>query len=129
MYTNENSYGYTPYPRKKEPDYSNMTLRQELETRFADYEQQQKEQCIKPNIPYCYGVFDGQNFKLYRNNIKEHNLEAMSGKKGYQCKKYQQVPNKGPIPEGIYHMYQDQRQTVDLPRATLGAVPFLKKDG
>nr|QIM10324.1 hypothetical protein PlAlph_0780 [uncultured Alphaproteobacteria bacterium] len=55
MYTNENSYGYTPYPPKKEPDYSNMTLRQELETRFADYEQQQKElQCMKStnNNPY-----------------------------------------------------------------------------
>lgn len=68
----------------------------------------------------CYGTFDGKNFNLYNNNKKLYQLNAMSGKRGYQCKEYQDIPNIGPIPEGTYHMYQDQRQTIDPFRALLG---------
>lgn len=137
MFTNDNNIGYTPYPRRQEPDYSKMTLRQELETRFADMEQQKKtQQCIAPhkssfstpsNFPFCYEIFDGKNLKLYRNNIKEYDLEAMSGQPKYQCKKYQNIPNKGPIPEGVYHIYQNQRQNIDIPRAIAGFIPFINK--
>ena len=52
------------------------------------------------NNPNCYMRFDGKNLNLFANNQKVNSLDAMSGQPDYQAKKFQNVSNKGPIPEG-----------------------------
>ena len=55
------------------------------------------------------------------NNQKVNSLDAMSGQPDYQAKKFQNVPNKGPIPEGTYYANQNQRQTIGILDAAIGA--------
>ena len=74
----------------------------------------------------CYMTFDGKNLGLYNKGIQINNLDAMSGQPNYQARKYQNLRNKGPIPEGIY--YTNQRQTINSLEATLGTVaPLVEK--
>jgi len=68
----------------------------------------------------CYMVFDGQNLGLYRNNQQVSRLEAQSGQDDYQSARYQHIPNKGPIPEGLYYARQSRRQNVDAYDAVVG---------
>lgn len=68
----------------------------------------------------CYMVFDGQNLGLYRNNQQVSRLEAQSGQDGYQSARYQHIPNKGPIPEGLYYAKQSRRQNVSALDAAWG---------
>ena len=73
------------------------------------------------NNPNCYMRFDGKNLNLFANNQKVNSLDAMSGQPDYQAKKFQNVPNKGPIPEGTYYANQNQRQTIGILDAAIGA--------
>ena len=73
------------------------------------------------NNPNCYMRFDGKNLNLFSNNQKVNSLDAMSGQPDYQAKKFQNVPNKGPIPEGTYYANQTQRQTIGVLDAAIGA--------
>ncbi|MDY4884668.1 MAG: DUF2778 domain-containing protein [Alphaproteobacteria bacterium] len=72
------------------------------------------------SYPLCYMNFDGQNLNLYRNNQQVNSLDAMSGKAGYQARMYQNMMDKGPLPEGIYYANQDQRQNITPLQALLG---------
>ena len=116
---NKNNYNRTPYNYEQndnyyEPNYSKMSIREELETRYNELQKQKN----------CYARFNGRNFDLYDGEQLKYSLDAMSRKEGYQCKEYQNIPNAGPIPEGIYYMRQNQRQTIDPLRAIAGLSPF-----
>ena len=75
----------------------------------------------QPNNPDCYMTFDGQNLGLYNNGLV-NSLDAQSGQSGYQSGIYQNVANKGPIPEGTYYANQDQRQNITAFDAAAGIV-------
>ena len=66
------------------------------------------------NDPNCYMTFDGQNLNLYNNDGMVNTLDAQSGQDAFQSAKYQNVANKGPIPEGTYYANQDQRQNMTM---------------
>ncbi len=80
------------------------------------------EQKMEANksYPLCSMNFDGQNLNLYKNNQQVNSLDAMSGKAGYQARMYQNVMDKGPLPEGIYYANQDKRQNITPLHALLG---------
>ena len=58
--------------------------------------------------------FDGQNLGLYNNGEQVNNLDAQSGHQDFQSAQYQNIANKGPIPEGTYYANQNQRQNLTL---------------
>ena len=74
------------------------------------------------NDPNCYIEFNGQDVDLYKygqddgtrlqNGQLQDNLNGQSGGDDYQSGIYQDVPNKGPIPEGTYYADQSQRQNI-----------------
>ena len=64
------------------------------------------------NDPNCYMTFNGQNLNLYNNTGQVGSLGAQSGHDDFQSAQYQNVADKGPIPEGIYYANQDQRQSL-----------------
>ena len=82
---------------------------------------QNQDSSTSYNNPNCYMRFDGKNLSLFANNQKVNSLDAMSGQPDYQAKKFQNVPNKGPIPEGTYYANQNQRQTIGILDAAIGA--------
>ncbi len=99
-------------------------MKQETEL-FYDLERDNKNQKISYNNPNCYITFDGKHLNLFSNNQKVNSLDAMSGQSKYQAKKFQNVPNKGPIPEGTYYANQDQRQTISTWDTLVGAITGL----
>ena len=64
--------------------------------------------------------FDGNTLDLYNSKGLFNSLDAQSGYDGYQNRVYQNVVNKGPIPEGTYYANQDQRQKMSLFDGILG---------
>ncbi len=70
------------------------------------------QQQVQTNDPNCYMTFNGQNLGLYNNTGLVNNLDAQSGQDNYQSGIYQNVVNKGPIPEGTYYANQDRRQNI-----------------
>ena len=85
-----------------------------------------------PSNPNCYIEFNGHNVDLYKhgqtdgnrllNGQLEYHLDGQSGQDAYQNKSSQDIPNKGPIPEGTYWANQDQRQYINLRNAGLGII-------
>ena len=73
----------------------------------------------KTNDPNCYMTFDGKNLNLYNNAGLVNSLDSQSGHNDFQSRIYQDVPNKGPIPEGTYYADQDQRQNLTLKNIAL----------
>ena len=79
--------------------------------------------------PNCYIEFNGQDVDLYKygqndgtrlqNGQLQNNLSGQSGGDDYQSRMHQNVPNKGPIPEGTYYADQDQRQSLTLKNIAL----------
>lgn len=59
---------------------------------------------------YAYLTFDGKELSFYKNGEKIKSWSAMSGKPDYQCDNYQDVPDKGPIPEGEWLVKQKNHQ-------------------
>ncbi len=102
------------------PDFTNMSLRDEIGTRYDldELEQLNKKFGVPNgsiyNGPNCHMSFDGQNLNLYKDGIKLGRLDAQSGKNEYQSAQYQNVKDKGPIPEGTYYADQNGRQTIDM---------------
>ncbi len=74
----------------------------------------------KTNDPNCYMTFDGKNLNLYNNAGLVNSLDSQSGHNDFQSRIYQDVPNKGPIPEGTYYADQDQRQNITALDAVAG---------
>ena len=89
---------------------------------------------IQDNLsnPNCYVEFDGQNVDLYKygqydgnrlqNGQLQDDLNGQSGGDDYQSRIHQDVPNKGPIPEGTYYADQDQRQNITALDAVWGGI-------
>ena len=98
----------------------NMSLRHEIEKNY-DFS--------NSNDPNCYMEFDGKNVDLYKygqhngnrlqNGLLKNNLSGQSGDDYHQGSIYQNVANKGPIPEGTYYANQDQRQSLTLKNIAL----------
>ena len=94
---------------------------------------------IKNNDPNCYIEFNGQNVDLYKygqydgtrlqNGQLQYNLNGQSGGDDYQSKIHQDVPNKGPIPEGTYYANQNQRQNITVLDAAAGIIGHGKWPG
>lgn len=78
------------------------------------------QQQVQISDPNCYMTFNGQNLGLYNNTGLVNNLDAQSGQDNYQSGIYQNVVNKGPIPEGTYYANQDQRQNITAFDAAAG---------
>ena len=70
----------------------------------------------------CYMKFDGNNLDLYNSKGKFDSLDAQSGYDGYQSRIYQNITNRGPIPEGTYYANQDQRQGISIFDSALGVI-------
>ncbi|MCQ2734991.1 MAG: DUF2778 domain-containing protein [Alphaproteobacteria bacterium] len=80
--------------------------------------------------PNCYIEFNGQDVDLYKygqndgtrlqNGQLQNNLSGQSGGDDYQSRIYQDVPDKGPIPEGTYYANQNQRQNITFADALIG---------
>ena len=64
--------------------------------------------------------FDGQYLRFIENGHTILELPAMSGKSEYQEKKYQNLINKGQIPEGSYRIKQNNVQDIDKVSNLLG---------
>ena len=89
--------------------------------------------------PNCYIEFNGQDVDLYKygqydgnrlqNGQLQDNLNGQSGGDDYQSKIHQDVPNKGPIPEGTYYANQNQRQNITALDAVAGIVGHGKWPG
>ena len=79
--------------------------------------------------PNCYMTFNGQNLNLYNNTNQVGSLDAQSGHDDFQSAQYQNVANKGPIPEGTYYANQDQRQNITALDAVAGIVGHGKWPG
>ena len=72
------------------------------------------------NLDDCNMIFDDEYLELYKNQRKVNSLNAQSGNDDFQSAK--NIPNKGPIPEGIYYANQDQRQEISLKDALGGTI-------
>ena len=57
-----------------------------------------------------YLIFNGRELSLHRNGEKIKSWPAMSGHPEYQCDNYQDVFNKGPLPEGEWLVKQSNIQ-------------------
>lgn len=82
-----------------------------------------------PNDPNCYMTFDGQNLNLYNNTGQVGSLDAQSGHNDFQSAQYQNVANKGPLPQGTYYANQNQRQNITAFDAAAGIVGHGKWPG
>ncbi len=98
---NENQTNY-------QPDYSKMTIREEIEDRFKRLNMQQNQTPMPVDME-----FDGQNLSWVNDNSYIKPYSATSGRNGYNCRDQQNIQNKGPIPEGIWYAKQDQYQNRD----------------
>ena len=61
----------------------------------------------------AYLDFNGQELRWHQNNEVTNSWKAMSGKPDYQCKEYDSVKDKGPLPEGKWLVRQSQHQNYD----------------
>lgn len=62
--------------------------------------------------PGTYAKFDGKALTVYQNSKEIYKFDAMSGKNEYQNPKYQNLANRGPIPEGVYVARQSEIQHI-----------------
>ena len=70
----------------------------------------------------CFMRFNGKNLSLYDKGQLVDNLDAMSGQKDFQAKEFQNIPDKGPLPEGTYFAHQNQRQEITPYDAIVGGI-------
>ncbi|MCL1892240.1 MAG: DUF2778 domain-containing protein [Alphaproteobacteria bacterium] len=55
-------------------------------------------------------VFDGKSLSIYENDKKIQSWNGVAGKDGFQTKEFQNIKDKGPLPEGIYIAKQEGYQ-------------------
>ena len=67
-------------------------------------------------------LFDGSSLKWEEGGAVVKEWPAMSGKQGFQSSKYTSIPNAGPIPEGKWHVRQENHQSADFIDHALGSV-------
>jgi len=134
------AYGGTPVgiPKGAVPQHATngavptWSLGQQNQTSTFTQPTQLAQNNTQANNPNCYVEFDGKNVDLYRsgqydgnrlhNGQLEYNLSGQSGQNGYQNRNSQNIPNKGPIPEGTYYADQNQRQTITPLQAGWGII-------
>ena len=59
---------------------------------------------------YEYLSFDGKKLNLFKNGENVKSWDAMSGQPEYQCDEYQNIADKGPLPESEWLVKQDNYQ-------------------
>ncbi len=57
--------------------------------------------------------FNGRELSWFEDDKKTNSWKGMSGKPDYQCKEYDGVKDKGPLPEGKWLVRQSQHQNYD----------------
>lgn len=87
-------------------------------TFYEDIDEDEEEEKRRES-QNCYMTFDGRNLGLYNNSGQVNNLDAQSGHKDFQSAQYQNIANKGPIPEGTYYANQNQRQNLTFKNMAL----------
>ena len=108
--------------------FDEMPLRQQIETAYDYYEKPKSEKTDQIAESNCVMTFDGQNLGLFKNGRLQDHLDGQSGQDGFQSSGYQNVKDKGPIPEGRYYVNQKERQTITPWDAGWGTLaPMLKK--
>ncbi len=68
----------------------------------------------------AYLDFNGKELRWYQNNEVTNSWKAMSGKPDYQCKEYDSVKDKGPLPEGKWLVRQSQHQNFYKDQSKIG---------
>ena len=81
----------------------------------SSFESDNNTQPQNENNPNCYMRFDGKNLGLYKNN------EQIQRRNDYQSAKFQNLVDRGPLPEGTYYANQDRRQELTFKNFLLGA--------
>ena len=116
------------------------SVRQDLEEALRQYEEEEKkrkerelrekEERIRQTAqndvesmyePYLNGnegnldrlEFDGEELTWFENNQPVWKKMAMSGDRGFQCQEFQNMKDKGPIPEGNWMVKQKDLQNYD----------------
>ena len=120
---NNDLFSFTPLKKteKKEDNWS-------FEPQKAPAEQFHEEKSL--NLPERkqkniskkeddYLLFDGKELTWYRNDRPLKSWTAMLGNKKYQDKKYTDVKNLGPLPEGVWNVNQDRYQNYDETQTTI----------
>ena len=74
-------------------------------------------------------LFDGSSLKWEEGGDVVKEWPAMSGKKDFQSSEYTCVPDAGPIPEGKWHVRQENHQSADFIDHALGFVGMGKWPG
>ena len=74
-------------------------------------------------------LFDGSNLSLMRGDKRLKSWKGVAGQDGYQSGDFQNVPNKGPLPEGYYDVRQSQYREMNLGDAIKGELGVGKFPG
>ena len=127
--------------------FYNMPLRQQIETAYDYYDKPKNQNSgmksytleskpmefagqMKEDSSNCHMTFDGQNLGLFKNGRLVDHLKGQSGQDGFQSAAFQNVKDKGPIPEGTYYADQSKGQTITPKDAVWGAISsVLQKTG
>lgn len=120
------SYGMTRYPDnelfegiKTYQRKNNLTVDGTMKREGETISSMNKE--LARNKPSRLG-FNGKELSWYEDDNKVASWKGMSGKPGYQCKEYDVVKNKGPLPEGKWLVRQSQHQNYDQTQTTWGRI-------
>lgn len=94
--------GNKSFLSKEKKSFKEETTRDVLEKLLADYDDEMNynPDRRKTLFPQPEMLFDGRKFGVYYNGIPQLEVDAMSGKKGFQNIEYTPFENHGPIPEG-----------------------------
>ncbi len=63
--------------------------------------------------------FNGKELSWYEDDSRVASWKGMSGKPDYQCKEYDTIKGKGPLPEGKWLVRQSQHQNYDETQKTI----------
>lgn len=117
------SYGMTEYPDdqlfegiKTYQRKNNLTVDGTMKREGETIASMNKE--LSRNKPSRLG-FNGKELSWYEDDNKIASWKGMSGKPDYQCKEYDVVTNKGPLPEGKWLVRQSQHQNYDQTQTTI----------
>ena len=64
--------------------------------------------------------FNGRELSWFEDDKKTNSWKGMSGKPDYQCKEYDSVKDKGPLPEGKWLVRQSQHQNFYKDQSKIG---------
>ncbi len=107
-YGGEPQYIATPFGWvKNDAEYKKYMAQKQQETPIPKDDEQPNRQQNQNN---AYLDFNGRELRWHQNNEVTNLWKAMSGQPNYQCKEYDSLKDKGPLPEGKWLVRQSQHQ-------------------